>query len=263
MKALKITLKRLREVLGLLRMLDAEFKKIKRQKFILLTVLAACLFPIPLTVLIVYVKLSFDVLFMFAMEFGFFLVLPIVLGIIAAILFRMESENGTLKSLSIIPVPRWKLLSAKVIALYILAAFYGVAAIGATVVGGLFVGTVSDILLKLVVSLCLSIMIVTASLPMVAIAVAFQKNYILPILSSVVYTVVSFIFSVMMSKAPAPLTVLFRCILPFMTANPERMETAENVQNWVLPIFPCVLILFVIGAACMVLSAYFYQKQEV
>ncbi len=45
MKALRITLKRLREVLGLLKMLDAEFRKIKRQKFVLFTILAACLFP--------------------------------------------------------------------------------------------------------------------------------------------------------------------------------------------------------------------------
>ena len=98
MKALRITLKRLREVLGLLKMLDAEFRKIKRQKFVLFTILAACLFPIPLTVLMVHAKLSYNVLFMFVLEFGFFLVLPIVLGIIAAILFHMENENGTLKN---------------------------------------------------------------------------------------------------------------------------------------------------------------------
>ena len=40
----------------MLKMLEAEFKKIKRQKFILLTVLAACLFPIPLTILIIPIK---------------------------------------------------------------------------------------------------------------------------------------------------------------------------------------------------------------
>ena len=87
MKVLRIILKKLREVLALLKMLDTEFRKIKRQKFVLLTILAACLFPIPLTVVIVHAKLNYDVLLMFVMEFGFFLVLPIVLGIIASILF--------------------------------------------------------------------------------------------------------------------------------------------------------------------------------
>ena len=123
---------------------------------------------------------------MFVMEFGFFLVLPIVLGIIASILFRMENENGTLKILLVIPVPRWKLLGAKVIIIYILAVFYGVAAIGATMIGGLFTGTISDIPLKLAISLSMSVLIATASLPMIAAAVVFQKNFILPILCSVI-----------------------------------------------------------------------------
>ena len=263
MKALRITLKRLREVLGLLKMLDAEFRKIKRQKFVLFTILAACLFPIPLTVLMVHAKLSYNVLFMFVLEFGFFLVLPIVLGIIAAILFHMENENGTLKNLSIIPVPRWKLLCAKVLVIYILAVFYGIAAIGATVVGGLLAGTVSGIPIKLAISFGMSVLTATASLPMIAVAVAYQKNLILPILCSVIYAVTSFAFSVMMLKIPAPLVLLFRCSLPFLTAHPERMEIAGSVGNWVLPVFPSILALIGIGIVCIVLSAYIYQKREV
>ena len=135
----------------------------------------------------VHAKLSYNVLFMFVLEFGFFLVLPIVLGIIAAILFHMENENGTLKNLSIIPVPRWKLLCAKVLVIYILAVFYGIAAIGATVVEGLLAGTVSGIPIKLAISFGMSVLTATASLPMIAVAVAFQKNLIFPILCSVIY----------------------------------------------------------------------------
>ena len=263
MKVLRIILKKLREVLALLKMLDTEFRKIKRQKFVLLSILAACLFPIPLTAVIVHAKLNYDVLLMFVMEFGFFLVLPIVLGIIASILFRMENENGTLKTMSVIPVPRWKLLGAKVLVIYILAIFYGVAAIGATMIGGFLTGTVSDIPLKLAISLSMSVLIATATLPMITVTVIFQKNFILPILCSVIYAVVSLVFSIMLLKVPAPLTLLFRCSLPFMTANPERMEIVESVQNWVLPVFPCILVLIGIGIICMALSAYFYQKQEV
>ena len=263
MKVLRIILKKLREVLALLKMLDTEFRKIKRQKFVLLSILAACLFPIPLTAVIVHAKLNYDVLLMFVMEFGFFLVLPIVLCIIASILFRMENENGTLKTMSVIPVPRWKLLGAKVLVIYILAIFYGVAAIGATMIGGVLTGTVSDIPLKLAISLSMSVLIATATLPMITVTVIFQKNFILPILCSVIYAVVSLVFSIMLLKVPVPLTLLFRCSLPFMTANPERMEIVESVQNWVLPVFPCILVLIGIGLICMALSAYFYQKQEV
>jgi hypothetical protein len=41
------------------------------------------------------------------------------------------------------------------------------------------------------------------------------------------------------------------------------MEMVENVQNWVLPVFPCILSLIGMGTVCMVLSAYIYRKQEV
>ena len=270
MKVLRIISKKLREVLALLKLLDAEFRKIKRQ-----TMLAACLFPLPLTVVIVHAKLDYDVLLMFVMEFGFFLVLPIVLGIIASILFRMESENGTLKTLSVIPVPRWKLLGAKVIVIYILAIFYGVAAIGATMIGGFFTGNVSNILLNLAISLIMSVLIATATLPVIAVTVILiatgvkicckltTLNFILPTLCSVIYAIVSFVFSIMMLKVPAPLTLLFRCSLPYITATPERIESVESVQNWVLPVFPCIIALIGIGIVCMALSAHFYQKQEV
>ena len=187
----------------MLKMLDTEFRKIKRQKFVLLTILAACLFPIPLTV--------------------------------------------------VIPVPKWKLLGAKVLVIYILAIFYGVAAIGATMIGGFLTGTVSDIPLKLAISLSMSVLIATATLPMITVKVIF----------SVIYAIVSLVFSIMLLKVPAPLTLLFRCSLPFMTANPERMEIVESVQNWVLPVFPCILVLIGIGIICMALSAYFYQKQVI
>ena len=56
--------------------------------------------------------------------------------------------------------------------------------------------------------------------------------------------------------------ILFRCSLPFMTANPECMKIVESVQNWVLPVFTCILVLIGIGIICMALSTYFYQKQE-
>ena len=72
------------------------------------------------------------------------------------------------KNLSIIPVPRWKLLCAKVLVIYILAVFYGIAAIGATVVGGLLAGTVSGIPIKLAISFGMSVLTATASLPMIA-----------------------------------------------------------------------------------------------
>lgn len=81
----------------MLKLLMIELQKIKRQKFIAFTIISACLVPIPLTAIIVRAKLSFNTLFMFVIEFGFFLVLPLILGIIMIILLHMESENETVR----------------------------------------------------------------------------------------------------------------------------------------------------------------------
>lgn len=246
----------------MLSLLKIEFQKIKRQKFIIYTLISACLFPIPLTALIVHAKLSYDTLFMFVMEFGFFLVLPILLGIVATILFRMETENGTLKMLTIIPVSRDRLAIAKMLVLFILAILYGIAATASTVMGGLLVGSVTGIVSKLITSLGLSVLIVIAVLPIGVIVVAFHRNYILPILCSIVYVISSFIFSLTMLRLPMPLTLAFRLCLPVISATPERLETDPSVQEWIMPFLPCVVILFCIGSICMVLSAYLYRKQE-
>lgn len=244
-------------------MLKIEFQKIKRQKFVFYTLVAACLFPIPLTVLILHTKLSYDTLFMFVMEFGFFLVLPIVLGTVATILFRMENENGTLKMLTIIPVSRGRMVVAKIMVLLILAIFYGIMATVSTIIGGLLVGSVIGIISKIIISLGLSVLIVIAVLPIVAIVVAFHRNIILPILCAVVYAISSFVFSLTMSRFPSPLTLVFRLCLPLISATPERLATEVGVQEWIMPFFPCVVILIGIGIVCIILSVEIYRKQEV
>lgn len=85
---------------------------------------------------------------MFVIEFGFFLVLPLILGIIMIILLHMESENETLKTLDVIPVSRIKLLAVKILLSLVLAVFYSVAAVGSTIVGGLLEGSVTDVTVK-------------------------------------------------------------------------------------------------------------------
>ena len=76
-------------------------------------------------------------------------------------------------------------------------------------IGGVLTGTVSDIPLKLAISLSMSVLIATATLPMITVTVIFQKNFILPILCSVIYAVVSLVFSIMLLKVPVPLISLF------------------------------------------------------
>lgn len=92
----------------MLRLIQCEFMKLKRKKFMLLVALSALLFPIPITVLMTMPQEMarydskaevFDGLFNLVLGNGVQLLLPCVLGIIAAMLFFMERDNDTFKNL--------------------------------------------------------------------------------------------------------------------------------------------------------------------
>lgn len=84
----------------LLDIISCEFSKLKRLKFILISILGACLFPIPATILIAKDNLPFEQLFKLVVNFGYFLLLPIVLSIVASQLFFIERDNDVLKNLA-------------------------------------------------------------------------------------------------------------------------------------------------------------------
>lgn len=164
----------------MLDLIISEFTKIKRQRFILFSMLAACLFPIPMTILVAKDRLEFDTLFNLAVMFGNFLLLPCVLSMVAAILFFMERDNDTLKNLVTIPVSKVKLVAAKLSLLLGIAILYSIAGLGSTIIGGLIVGGIREIAYKLVLSIVLGVMTFVATLPVVALIVYFNKSYIFP-----------------------------------------------------------------------------------
>ena len=98
----------------MLKLIKCEFWKLKRKRFIQLIVAAAFLFPIPLTYLCMNWKPIqercntqaevFDMMWQSVLGYGIQLLLPCILGIVAALLFFMERDNDTFKSLRTIPV---------------------------------------------------------------------------------------------------------------------------------------------------------------
>ncbi|OUP84033.1 UNVERIFIED_ORG: hypothetical protein B5F06_10565 [Lacrimispora saccharolytica] len=108
----------------MLNLIKCEFWKLKRRKFILLTILAAALFPIPMVIFAQKENLEFDWLFLNIGVYGYFLLLPTVLGILGAILFFTERSSGTQKNLNVIPVSTANLIGAKVITLVLFSILY-------------------------------------------------------------------------------------------------------------------------------------------
>ena len=93
----------------MLKLIKCEFLKLKRKKFIPLIILAAFLFPIPLTYLMTTPSMmerytdradAFDGLFNMVLGYGIQFLLPCIIGVIAAILFFMERDNDTFKNLA-------------------------------------------------------------------------------------------------------------------------------------------------------------------
>lgn len=111
----------------MLKLVICEFSKLKRKKFIWLVVLSAFLFPVPLTALMTMPQTAmrydskidiFSDYFQFVMGYGVELLLPCMIGVIAALLFFMERDNDTFKNLRVIPVTSTQMILAKIIVLF-------------------------------------------------------------------------------------------------------------------------------------------------
>lgn len=245
-----------------------EFSKIKRQKFILFSILGACLFPIPMTVLAAKDNLPFEQLFKLVINFGYFLLLPIVLSIVASQLFFMERDNDVLKNLATVPVSKGKLACAKLSVLLIIALLYSIAGLGATIIGGLLVGTVDGIIVKLGMSITFGVMFFAAVLPVVVFIVYFNRSYIFSIILSFAYAI--FNFGVALNIVNFKPNNLLISVLPnpiimrwWMSSwsDPTGKYTALR-QQYLLSTSACMGALFLIAIIAILLISMIYKKQE-
>lgn len=78
----------------MLKLVICECSKLKRKKFVLLVILSAFIFPVPVTVMMTMPQMAerydshaelFNACFQFIMGYGVSLLLPCVIGIVAAI----------------------------------------------------------------------------------------------------------------------------------------------------------------------------------
>ena len=166
----------------MLKLVYCEFLKLKRKKFIFLTIFAAALFPIPMTTFAAKSNLGFDWLYLNIGVFGYFLLLPTVLGILGAILFFSEKTNGTQKNINTIPISTAALITAKVITILIFSIIYSLATNAATLIGGLIIGSADHILYRLLLGVLIGVMVAVSILPVIAIECLSKKGYIFSII---------------------------------------------------------------------------------
>ena len=155
----------------MLRLIQAEFLKLRRKKFIVLMLLSALFMPL----LAVFYFRSADKTVIEPLQFykwttfsyTAWIILPVVLGLVSTMLMYDENQNDMLKQLWIIPISKTGYFFSK----FIVVLSYSVC-----------------------FKKCIEIAILTAFsiLPLLAVAAA-GKNYILPVCVTLVYTFLSFI----------------------------------------------------------------------
>lgn len=239
-----------------------EFWKLKRRKFIILTIFAAVLFPVPLTIFAEKGNLDFNWLFSNIGVFGYFLLLPTVLGILGAILFYAEKTNGTQKNINTIPVSNIALLTAKVITILIFSIIYSLGTTGATLIGGFIIGNVDHIAYRLLLGILIGIMVSFSVFPIIVIVYLSNKGYIFSIIISFTYATSSFAIVFAMSNVLSPLSAVFRWALPYMASYMASGPT-YGLDNWFLNTPSCIGVLILTTAASLTIAVILKKRQEI
>lgn len=186
--------------MALLKLIQIEFLKLRRRKFVWIMMLSALIMPFLAFLLFKYAwKTGGDpVQFYRWSAFGYtmFIILPFVLGVLCTMLMYEENQYDMLKQLWIVPISKMGYFFSKFFVVLIYSICFmlitAVASIMFSVLPGYVAfewGSVLYLLKK-----CLEIGVITAfaMLPILAIA-ASQKGYILPVSITLVYAFLGFI----------------------------------------------------------------------
>lgn len=250
------------EVRGLHNIVLAEFMKLKRKKLLLTEFLIACVMPVIVTYYAANISRnasfmnSFSDFYKLSLGYMSLLILPVMLGILATMIFSDEYKYNTMKELSSVPVSKNEILISKIITLFgislsIMMLTGLLISIGAVVAGG-FPDINSTLLIRLF-TLCLYSGLLTplAMLPIVFIITISKKGYVLPISISVAYVFFGYI--------AAPSLVGFHPVSSAMNViwynNFEGITVERNIVISLLNIFLASLL-------CLVGSSIVLNKQE-
>lgn len=184
----------------MLNLVQTEFLKLRRRKFIWLMLLSFLLMPL---VAIFYFGITntagvtpMQFYKWTALSYTSWIVLPLVLGMLCTMLMYDEIQNDMLKQLWIVPVSRLGYFFSK----FVVMLFYSICFMLLTAISSILAGIVPGIIaftsdsISFLFIKCLEIGILTpfAMIPILAVA-ASQKSYILPVCVTIVYTFLGFI----------------------------------------------------------------------
>lgn len=254
----------------MLKLIRCEFLKLKRRRFVALTMGVAFLFPIPVLFLAVRQAQSFYMLFRIVFVFGEMLFLPCVLGVLSAMIFLSETENNVFKNMLTVPVSKTKLFISKCLVLMILSVIYCLIELSASIVASCFVGGSLQATSFISFSILSGIFMFATSLPVILFVIAFGKNYTISNIVSFMYAVVCFALAYLCLGSGGEA----------MLKTQITMLPVVTVFQWYLGYFPLesrlqnylpyaisttdIMIYMVIFSLIMILAgAIIYRRKEV
>ncbi|MBD5392912.1 MAG: ABC transporter permease [Lachnospiraceae bacterium] len=259
----------------MLKLIICEFAKLKRKKLILLVMFSAFIFPIPVTVMMTTPQMAgkfdndiaiFNACFQFIMGYGVGLLLPCVIGVMAAVLFFMERDNDTFKNLRTIPVTSSQMIFAKIIVLFVMGAIFSLVSALAAVLCGSLVSEVNGVAYKLFVALEMGIFITAGTLPLVVLVVFFSKTYIFSVLLCAFYSVLSLTAESSFGALPKALCWLMPIPLTTLWSAGDMtqhgvMESVGVLEYLQPTTFQTIAILSVWAVASVIVIDHLYKKR--
>lgn len=184
----------------MLKLIQTEFLKLRRRKFVWLMLLAALFMPL---LALFYFrnasKAGIDPIQFYkwtTFSYTPWIILPVVLGILCTMLMYDENQYDMLKQLWIVPVSKMGYFFSKFVVVFFYSICFMLITAVASVLLGIFAGYIIFDLGNIfyLFRKCLEISSLTsfAILPILAVAAA-QKGYILPVCITLVYTFLGFI----------------------------------------------------------------------
>lgn len=184
----------------MLRLLQMEYYKLRRRKTVWLLMLSSLVMPI---VAIIYFRhesgngISAIQFYKWAVfSYTPWIILPVVLGVLAALLIYNENQHDVLKQLWIIPISKARFFLVKFTVLFIFSVgFMLLSAIFSGLLGtmlGYFSFDWESTVFSATKSVEIGVLVSFAMAPMLAVA-TMQKGYIIPVCATLLYTFSGFI----------------------------------------------------------------------
>lgn len=184
----------------MLKLIQVEFLKLRRRKFIWLMLLAALFMPLAAVFYFASVKGTgvepIEFYKWTAFSYTPWIILPVVLGMLCTMLMYNENQYDMLKQLWIVPVNKMAYFFSKFAVVLVYSVCFMLITAAASILTGVLPGYIAfdsgSVLYLLRKCMEISLLTAFAVLPILA-AAAAQKGYILPVCLTLVYTFLGFI----------------------------------------------------------------------